>query len=73
MIRLDLALVTAQRNQDIEGEDLVKNTIAALSAQGEFKDIQSLGQESDQLKSFDFGLYRSLYDILSKISSKPLL
>jgi formylglycine-generating enzyme required for sulfatase activity len=54
LIRLDLALVTAQRNQDIEGEELVKNTIAALSAQGEFKDIQSLGQESDQLKSFDF-------------------
>ena len=54
LIRLDLALVTAQKNQDIEGEDLVKNTIAALSAQGEFKDIQSLGQESDQLKSFNF-------------------
>ncbi|MFN7528093.1 MAG: NB-ARC domain-containing protein, partial [Dolichospermum sp.] len=52
LVRLDLALAAAQRNQDQEGEDLVKKTIAAVSYKGEFKDIQSLGQESDELKSF---------------------
>ncbi len=54
LVRLDLALAAAQRNQDQEGEDLVKKTIAAVSYKGEFKDIQSLGQESDELKSFKF-------------------
>ncbi|NEP02061.1 MAG: SUMF1/EgtB/PvdO family nonheme iron enzyme [Symploca sp. SIO2E9] len=52
--RLDLALAAAQRNQDQEGEDLVRNVIAALASRGEFKDVQSLVQESDKLKSFEF-------------------
>ncbi|MEC4816480.1 MAG: SUMF1/EgtB/PvdO family nonheme iron enzyme [Scytonema sp. PMC 1069.18] len=54
LVRLDLALAAAQRNQDREGEDLVRKAIAALASRGEFKDVQSLGQDSDELKSFDF-------------------
>jgi formylglycine-generating enzyme required for sulfatase activity len=54
LLRLNLALTASQRNQDREGEDLVRNAIATLSAREEFKDIQSLGHGSDELKSFDF-------------------
>ncbi|BAY21197.1 hypothetical protein NIES2100_09470 [Calothrix sp. NIES-2100] len=54
LARLDLALAAAQRNQDRVGEDLVKNAIAAFSSQEVFKDVQSLGQESDELKFFEF-------------------
>ncbi len=52
--RLDLALAAAQRNQDREGEDLVRNAIAAFSSKEAFKDVQSLGQQSYDLKSFEF-------------------
>ncbi len=48
--RLDLALAATQRNQDKEGEDLVRNAMIALSSRGEFKDVQSL----DKLESFEF-------------------
>ncbi len=44
--RLNVALAVAQRNQDKEGEDLVRKAIAALAARGEFKDVQTLGEES---------------------------
>jgi formylglycine-generating enzyme required for sulfatase activity/predicted ATPase len=57
VVKLNLALAAAQRNQDKEGEDLVKLMIpvnAAFSSKEEFKDIQSLGKESDELKSFEF-------------------
>jgi formylglycine-generating enzyme required for sulfatase activity/SpoVK/Ycf46/Vps4 family AAA+-type ATPase len=54
LLRLNLALTAAQRNQDGVGEDLVKNAIATFSSREEFKDVQSLGQESDELKSFEF-------------------
>ncbi|NET52521.1 MAG: formylglycine-generating enzyme family protein, partial [Merismopedia sp. SIO2A8] len=52
--RLDLALAAAQKNQDQEGEYLVINAIAALASREEFKEIQSLVQESDKLKAFEF-------------------
>ncbi|WP_414581023.1 SUMF1/EgtB/PvdO family nonheme iron enzyme [Scytonema sp. PCC 10023] len=52
--RLDSALAAAQRNQDRVGEDLVRNAIAAFSSREAFKDVQSLGQGSDELKSFEF-------------------
>ncbi|MBO3458338.1 SUMF1/EgtB/PvdO family nonheme iron enzyme [Aetokthonos hydrillicola Thurmond2011] len=52
--RLDQALAAAQRNQDGEGEDLVRNVIDAFSAKEEFKDVQSLGLQSDLLNSFEF-------------------
>ena len=52
--RLDLALAAAQRNQDRVGEDLVRNAIAAFSSKEAFKDVQSLGQQSYDLKSFEF-------------------
>jgi formylglycine-generating enzyme required for sulfatase activity len=35
-------------------EDLVRNAIAAFSSREAFKDVQSLGQDSDELKSFEF-------------------
>ncbi|NER26339.1 MAG: formylglycine-generating enzyme family protein [Symploca sp. SIO1C4] len=54
LARLDLALAAAQRNQDQEGENLVRNAIAALASREEFKEIQSLVQESDKLNSFEF-------------------
>ena len=54
LIRLNLALAAAQRNQDDIGEDLVRNAIADCSSKGEFKDVQSLAKESGELKSFDF-------------------
>ena len=54
LIRLNLALAAAQRNQDEIGEDLVRNAIANLSSKGEFKDVQSLAKEIDELNSFDF-------------------
>ena len=54
VVRLNSALVAAQRNQDTEGEDLVRKAIATLSSREEFKDVQSLAQESDQLNSFEF-------------------
>ena len=52
--RLNLALAAAKRNRDKEGEELVKDAIANLAARGEFKNVQSLGEESDELKSFEF-------------------
>jgi formylglycine-generating enzyme required for sulfatase activity/SpoVK/Ycf46/Vps4 family AAA+-type ATPase len=67
-LRLDLALTASQRNQDREGEDLVRNALAAL-AEGiaplsskdivnsiliDFGAVKSWGQESDELKSFEF-------------------
>ncbi len=52
--RLEGALTTARRNQDLVGEDLVRNAIAAFSSKEVFKDVQSLGQQSDDLKSFEF-------------------
>ncbi|MEH2413062.1 SUMF1/EgtB/PvdO family nonheme iron enzyme [Nostoc sp.] len=54
LVRLDLALAAAQTNQDRMGEDLVRNASAAFSSREEFKDVQSLGRESDELKSFEF-------------------
>lgn len=54
LLRLNLALTAAQRNQDEVGEDLVKNTIATFSSREEFKDVQSLGRASDEVKSFEF-------------------
>ncbi len=54
LVRLHLALAAAQRNQDRVGEDLVRNAIAAFSSREAFKDVQSLGQGSDDLKSFEF-------------------
>lgn len=54
LVRLDLALAAAQRNQDRVGEDLVRNAIATFSSREEFKDVQSLGQENDDLKPFEF-------------------
>ena len=53
LLRLDLALKAAQRNQDKVGEDLVEKAIANFSSRGEFKDIQSLRQE-DELQLFEF-------------------
>ncbi|NET05099.1 MAG: SUMF1/EgtB/PvdO family nonheme iron enzyme [Symploca sp. SIO2B6] len=52
--RLDLALAAAQRNQDQFAEDSVRNAIATLASLGEFKEVQYLGQESDELNSFEF-------------------
>ena len=54
LVRLHLALAAAQRNQDRVGEDLVRNAIATFSSREVFKDVQSLGRESDQLKPFEF-------------------
>ncbi len=54
LIRLDLALKATQRNHDQVGEDLVRSAIADFSCRGEFKDIQSLAQEDDELQSFKF-------------------
>ncbi|MGB3641695.1 MAG: SUMF1/EgtB/PvdO family nonheme iron enzyme [Rivularia sp. (in: cyanobacteria)] len=54
LIRLNLALSAAQRNQDEIGEDLVRSAIADCSAKGAFKDVQSLAKEADELNSFDF-------------------
>ncbi len=52
--RLELALAAAQRNQDEVGEDSVRKAISNLASKGEFKDVQSWGQESDELESFKF-------------------
>ncbi len=57
VVKLNLALAAAQRNQDKEGEDLVKLMIpvnAAFSSKEEFKDVPYLGQKSDELKFFEF-------------------
>jgi formylglycine-generating enzyme required for sulfatase activity len=54
LLRLNLALTAAQRNQDMGAENLVRNAITTLSSREPFKDVQSLGQESDELKSFEF-------------------
>ena len=54
LARLELAIEAAQRNQDKVGEDLVSNANAAFSSREIFKDVQSLGRESDALKSFEF-------------------
>ncbi len=53
--RLNVALAAAQRNQDNEGEDLVREKIAALASKGEFKDVQTLGQESAVSYTEDLG------------------
>lgn len=53
LVRLNLALIAAQRNQDTYTEELVRNAIADFSSK-EFKDVQSLGQESDDLETFEF-------------------
>lgn len=52
--RLNLALAAAQRNQDQDGKDLVRKAITNLSSQGQFKNVQSLASESDDLQSFEF-------------------
>lgn len=54
LVRLRSALTAAQRNQDQVGESLVRNEIAAFSSKEKFKNVQDLGQESDELKSFEF-------------------
>jgi len=54
LVKLNLALAAARKNQDQEGENLVQNAIDAFSSRGEFKDVQSLIKESDDLKSFHF-------------------
>ncbi|MEH2457491.1 SUMF1/EgtB/PvdO family nonheme iron enzyme [Nostoc sp.] len=54
LVRLHLALAAAQRNQDRVGEDLVRNAIATFSSREVFKDVQSLGRESDELKPLEF-------------------
>ena len=46
LTRLNLALATAQRNQDKEGEKLVNQAISDLAKQGEFKDIPTLRKET---------------------------
>ncbi len=53
--RLNLALAAAQRNQDKKGASLVANAIAALASRGEFKDVQTLGQESAISYTEDLG------------------
>ncbi|MEM8718617.1 MAG: SUMF1/EgtB/PvdO family nonheme iron enzyme [Cyanobacteria bacterium P01_G01_bin.39] len=53
--RLNLALAAAQRNQDREGENLVKEKIADLAARGEFKDVQTLSKESAAYYTEDLG------------------
>ena len=60
LIRLNLALAAAQRNQDEIGEDLVRNAIADCSAKGEFKDVQSLAKGSDELKPFKFETFETV-------------
>ncbi|MBD2512247.1 SUMF1/EgtB/PvdO family nonheme iron enzyme [Nostoc muscorum FACHB-395] len=54
LMRLHLAIEAAQRNHDQVGEGLVRSAIATFSSRGEFKNVQSLEQESDELKSFEF-------------------
>jgi formylglycine-generating enzyme required for sulfatase activity len=54
LVRLHLAILAAQRNQDRVAEDLVRNARATFDSREAFKDVQSLGQESDELKSFEF-------------------
>jgi formylglycine-generating enzyme required for sulfatase activity/chromosomal replication initiation ATPase DnaA len=54
LVRLNLALTATQRNQDREGENLVRNAITALSSREAFKDVQSLGQGSYDIKFFEF-------------------
>ncbi|MEH1880194.1 MULTISPECIES: SUMF1/EgtB/PvdO family nonheme iron enzyme [unclassified Nostoc] len=54
LVRLNLAIEAAQRNQDRVGEDLVRNAIATFSSREVFKDVQSLGRESDELKPLEF-------------------
>jgi formylglycine-generating enzyme required for sulfatase activity len=53
LMRLELALAAATRNQDRAGADLVRTAIAAVSAREPFRDVRSLGQENDDLKSFE--------------------
>lgn len=53
LMRLELALAAATSNQDRAGADLVSKAIAAISAREPFKDVRSLGQENDDLKSFE--------------------
>ncbi|MGD1871669.1 MAG: SUMF1/EgtB/PvdO family nonheme iron enzyme [Mastigocoleus sp.] len=46
LFRLNSAIKAAIRNQDEEGEDLVRKAISALSSRGEFKNVQSLAKGS---------------------------
>jgi formylglycine-generating enzyme required for sulfatase activity len=48
-----LASLAAQRNQDREGEDLVRNAIAALASRGSFRTVQSLAQGSEDQFEFE--------------------
>ncbi|WP_143288241.1 SUMF1/EgtB/PvdO family nonheme iron enzyme, partial [Calothrix rhizosoleniae] len=54
LVRLDLALAAAQRNQDQQGEDLVRNAMIVLDSRGKFQNVQSCAQASDELESFEF-------------------
>ena len=53
LVRLRLASLAAQRNQDREGEDLVRNAIAALASRGSFRTVQSLAQGSEEQSEFE--------------------
>ncbi|MFM8298789.1 MAG: formylglycine-generating enzyme family protein [Microcystis aeruginosa] len=53
LVRLRLASLAAQRNQDREGEDLVRNAIAALASRGSFRTVQSLAQGSKEQSEFE--------------------
>jgi formylglycine-generating enzyme required for sulfatase activity len=53
LMRLELALAAATSNQDRVGADLVRKAIAVVSAREPFRNVRSLGQENDDLKSFD--------------------
>jgi formylglycine-generating enzyme required for sulfatase activity len=53
LVRLRLAASAAQRNQDREGEDLVRNAIAALASRGSFRTVQSLAQGSEDQFEFE--------------------
>jgi len=54
LTRLALALAAAQRNQDREGENLVRKALANFSSKEAFQDVQSLRQQSDKLNFFEF-------------------
>ena len=53
--RLNLALAAAQRSQDREGEDLVREAMAALASREEFKDVQTLDKESEESYTENLG------------------
>ena len=54
LTRLNLALTTAQRNQDSVAADLVSKAIENISFQGSFKEVQSLVEDDAKLESFAF-------------------